>query len=182
MRYRRLSSAGDYVFGGGQGDFYIDQPEAVAQSVMTRLSLWQGDWFADLSQGTPWATQVLGERTRWTRDVVVRNTVDNTEGVADIAEYYSVLNRDTRTFSAAMTIDTIYGRAVLGVGRLPGTVPPLPVAPVVPAPVVPALTLSVEGGLPSKTDVSATPADLMQQGSVYISDFLIRRVDAGRFG
>lgn len=30
MRYRKLSSDGDYVFGAGKNDFLVNSPEAVA--------------------------------------------------------------------------------------------------------------------------------------------------------
>lgn len=135
MRYRKLDSAsGDMMFGSGQGDFWRDQPEAVAQSVLTRLMLWRGRWFADLTEGTPWQTEVLGERTQATRDVMLRSTVNDTPHVAAITQYASAFDRDRRDWAAALILDTDYGEALLQASRLPGTLPDLPPPPTPPSP------------------------------------------------
>lgn len=179
MRYRRLDPVtGDYVFGQGQSDFFVNQPEAVAQYVYTRLMLWQGQWFYDTTQGTPWQTDVLGERTRFTRDVVVHDTVLNTPGVADIVSYNSVINRDTRTFTAGMRIDTVYGQVQFVGGPLPATVPPAP-PPVVA--VGEGKLLGIAGELAPQTPVGMERADLRKPGRQDITQFTIQQVDAGRF-
>lgn len=112
MRYRKLSAdGGDYQFGAGASDFWVNVPDAPAQAVSTRLQLWQGQWFLDTDEGMPWKTRVLGNRTADTRDPTIRAHVLATQGVTKIAAYSSNLDRDTRAFSAGMTIDTIYGAA-----------------------------------------------------------------------
>ncbi len=113
MRYRRLDENGDYSFGRGAADFWVDVPDAPAQAVKTRLALWQGQWFLDTQEGMPWKTRVLGNRTADTRDPAIRAHVLGTQGVQRISDYSSALNRDTRAFSANLVIDTIYGRAVV---------------------------------------------------------------------
>ena len=56
MRVRKQDSVtGDMQFGHGSADFWHNVPEAVGQSVMTRLLLFAGEWFLDISEGTPWA-------------------------------------------------------------------------------------------------------------------------------
>lgn len=177
IRYRKLeANTGDYLFGSGQSDFYVDVPEAVGQSIYTRLMLWTGQWFADLTQGTPWATEVLGTGTRWTRDIVIQNVVQNTVGVTDIAAYASTVNVNTRTFVAAITVDTTYGAAVQVIApSLPATIPPLP------PPAGSAQLLGLIGGPPSKTGTVMSPADLTQPGQAQISSFQITRVDSQRY-
>ena len=174
MRYRRLDANGDMTFGRGQGNFWINQPEGVAQLVLTRLRLNLGEWFADTADGTAWATQVLGVRTRATRDVVVQARVQTTPEVIAINQYFSTLDPNVRTWTAAMVIDTSYGAVALVTPGLPGTVPPLPVVPVVTRE---ATALGVEGGTP----LSATPADLTKGPRANITDFVIQRVAAGSY-
>lgn len=113
MRYRKLDQNGDYQFGNGAADFWKDQPEAVAQSVQTRLFLFRGEWFLDSTEGMTWKTEVLGVRTANTRDPAIRRRVLGTTGVKAITAYSSSLNRDTRAFSVNLTIDTIYGPTAL---------------------------------------------------------------------
>jgi hypothetical protein len=175
VRYRKLSPEGDYQFGRGLLDHYIDQPEAVGQSVLTRLNLWQGQWFADQSQGVPWMTQVLGERTQQTRDVVVREAVLDTPGVSGIAEYASLINPDQRSFAVGMILDTAYGKGALALTPLPGVVPPLKPPP------GPPRSNEIELGIaPGKTGLYMKRADLGKPGDQAITQFFLTAVDAGR--
>lgn len=114
MRYRKLDENGDYSFGHGQADFWQDVPEAPAQAVRTRLSLWQGEWYLDNREGMPWSTKVLGVRTAGSRDAMIRRHILRTEGVTKILGYSSALVRDTREFTVNTEIDTLYGRFQIG--------------------------------------------------------------------
>jgi hypothetical protein len=174
MRYRRLDANGDMTFGQGLGNFLINSPEAVAQLVLTRLRLSLGEWFYDTSDGTPWATEVLGERTQSTRDIVVRDRVQNTIGVSSIDTYGSLVNPDERSWTAAMTLTTIYGAVAIATARLPGTVPPLP-----PAPGARTALLGVQGAADAPT--SMVRADLTQGPQANVTDFVIQRLDPGRY-
>jgi hypothetical protein len=180
MRYRKLEpNTGDYSFGRGQGDFFVNVPEAVGQSVYTRLMLWTGQWFADLSQGTPWAAEVLGTGTRWTRDIVIQNVVQTTQGVTDVVAYASSVDPNRRTFTAAITVATIYGAPVtIRAPSLPATIPPLPPPPIA------GQLLGLKGGNPPQTGTVMTPADLTQPdwtGQAQINDFQVTRADTGNF-
>jgi hypothetical protein len=174
MRYRRLDANGDMTFGHGQDNFWIDKPEGVGQWVMTRLRLNQGEWFADTSDGTAWATQVLGERTRWTRDIVVRDRVQTTPNVTALSGYAATLDPNTRSWAAAMTIDTAFGAVVLQAAKLPGAVPPLAGGGALGG--GRATMLGILGGTP----LSMQPADLTQ-AAANITDFRIAALDAGTF-
>lgn len=111
MRYRKEDANGDYVFGHGASDFYQDVPEAVAQAVKTRLSLFAGEWYLDTSDGTPWRTEVLGKYTKETYDAVIRDRILGTDGVQEIVSYSSTFDGDSRALSVSATITTVYGQA-----------------------------------------------------------------------
>jgi hypothetical protein len=108
MRYRMLSPSGDYVFGQGRQEFWVDSAEGVAQAVQTRLLLAQGDWFLDLTEGTPYSTQILGAGTRALYDQAIRTRILGTPGVLSIISYASELDSE-RNLAVACTIQTQYG-------------------------------------------------------------------------
>lgn len=116
MRYRKLSSTGDYVFGNGQEDFYRDVPEAPAQAVQTRLLLWQTEWFLNVDEGVPYLQGILGKGNEESASIILRSTILQTQGVLSLSDYSNVLNRETRKFSVSATIDTIYGTTTLQAG------------------------------------------------------------------
>lgn len=138
MRYRKLAlmpgtnvfnyTGGDYTFGNGAADFWIDVPDAPAQAALTRMYLFLGDWFLDTSDGTPWNTQVLGHYTRNTRDPAIQSRILGTQGVSAILSYSSNVVRDTRAFTVNCEIDTIYGGVTIPVPAIkaPVAIPAIP--------------------------------------------------------
>lgn len=110
MKYRKQDENGDYIFGNGQGDFFKDSVEAVAQAVKTRLLLWLGEWFLNVDEGTPYLQGVIGKHEAQTRDTVLRSRILQTQGVRAISDYQSTIDPDTRKLSVSVSIDTIYGQ------------------------------------------------------------------------
>jgi len=115
MRYRKLGPTGDYVFGHQQKDFYIDQPEAVGQAVLTRLELLYGEWWLDITEGTDWNRKVLGTHTDRTRDALVQSRILGTLGVTTLNAYASQLIE--RGFRVQANFGTIYGPTGITQGR-----------------------------------------------------------------
>ncbi len=109
MRYRKLSEDGDYTFGSSERDFLVDSPEAVAQSVKTRVQLWAGEWFLDTNEGTPYMQGVIGKKTKMQADATLQARILDGFGVLDIQNYLSVINPETRKFELSFDLDTIYG-------------------------------------------------------------------------
>lgn len=109
MKYRKLDKEGDMVIGHGEADYLKDTPECVAQAVVTRLRLLRGEWFLDLTEGTPYAPAILGKHTRATYDFAIRQRVLETEGVTDIEEYESMFDGETRRLTVNIRINTVYG-------------------------------------------------------------------------
>lgn len=102
---------GDYSIGSGL-PFLKDSPECVAQAVMTRLRLATGEWFLDLTEGTPYQGQILGHNTALTRDLAVRQRILDTPGVSQISEYISFVDA-SRAMVVIATVDTAYGKATI---------------------------------------------------------------------
>lgn len=110
MRYRELAKDGDYVFGVGKSSILVDSPEAVGQAVKTRLLLKTEEWFLDVTEGTPYATDILGTGTKPTYDAAIRERILDTEGVTEIVAYKSDLDATTRGLLVTATIATRYGQ------------------------------------------------------------------------
>lgn len=109
MKVRKLTASGDYRLGHGDRDFHVDSAEGVAQNVMTRLALWQGQWFLDTSEGTPWLQQILGKHN--VVDQVIKSRILDTPGVLSISSYESIINPDTRSMTITATIETEFGQS-----------------------------------------------------------------------
>ncbi len=109
MRYRKLTTSGDFAFGSGAADYLVNTPATVAQAVLTRLRLFTGEWFLDTSEGTPYASDVLGKYTTGVYDAAIRERILGTDGVVSITAYSSSLDRATRQLSINATISSAYG-------------------------------------------------------------------------
>lgn len=109
MRYRREDSDGDYTFGQGDDTWLINSPECVAQAVKTRFELWYGQWFLDLTEGTPWIQSVLGKQRPEVYNLAIRQRILETQGVNSIIDFDTTLNTSSRRVIFTATIDTIYG-------------------------------------------------------------------------
>lgn len=110
MRYRKLDADGDYVFGGQQLDFHKDVPEAVAQAVLTRLRLLRGEWFLDITEGTP-LDRIVDKFSMGTYDAAIRQRILTTQGVTEMVAYTSTFDADARALSVNATVNTQYGAA-----------------------------------------------------------------------
>lgn len=108
MRLRMQDINGNYTFGRGSGNFFVNSAAGVAQFVETRLLLMEGEWFLDQTVGTPWATEILGYGTQPLYDMAIQQVVLDTQGVSSIESYSSDFDKATRALTVSMTILTIY--------------------------------------------------------------------------
>lgn len=113
MRVRKQDSAGDFVWGHQQNDFWLNAADGVAQAIKTRLLLFRGEWFLDVTDGTPWTTQVLDKYTQDQYDAAIQDRILGTSGVVQITAYSSSVNTTARTLTVTATVNTIYGTATL---------------------------------------------------------------------
>lgn len=110
-RYRRLSATGDFTFGQGAANFLVDDAEMIRQMLQTRLLLMAGEWFLDITEGTPYSTLILGKGTKPYYDQAIKARILGTYGVTEIADYSSTLKN--RSLAVNCKVNTIYGPIVV---------------------------------------------------------------------
>lgn len=113
MRVRALDASGDCTFGRSAANFLVNSPAAVGQTVMTRLMLWEGDWFLDVTEGTPWSTEILGANTKPLYDLAIQQRILETNDVTAITQYSSTVSG--RSLIVTATIDTTFGTTTVQV-------------------------------------------------------------------
>lgn len=137
FRYRTLTQpnlatgdpGGDMTFGRGRRNFYVDNREATAQSIQTRLALWTNEWFLDLSAGTPWDSVVGRTHAKATADLIIRERIFGTFGVRDISGWWSGIDPVTRLYAAGAVVDTIWGSVLFAIAGAQGGTFRLDVSP-----------------------------------------------------
>ena len=115
LKYRKLTSTGDYSFGSGGND-YADGNEAVAQAIKTKLLLFYGEWWENLGEGIPMFQSVLGQTNPETIKSSLSMLVE--QRIVEIQEVDSVKNieidydRKNRTISMEVDVTTTSGEIV----------------------------------------------------------------------
>jgi hypothetical protein len=113
MTVRRLDAdSGDIVTRGNQ---FLTGREEVEQTIRTRLWLYLGEYFRDVTDGTPWHEQILGKFANLsTVEAVLRARIANSPGVVRIASFSTDFDLNTRKFSFRSTVITEQGLVELG--------------------------------------------------------------------
>lgn len=101
MLYRKLDQDGDYQI----GIQIRNTPETVGQAISTRLKLWAGEYFLDVTEGTPYLQDILGKFGNY--DLEIQSRILDTPGVSSIENYTSAVNN--RQLSVDCIVNTIYG-------------------------------------------------------------------------
>lgn len=114
MRYRRLDSNGDYTFGNGKYDFLVDI-DAVPQAIKTKLSLFQGEWWEDLSEGLPFFQDIAGQfiKSEEDKDIVTQlycNRIVDVDAVNSFLSLSSEFDFEKRKYSLVVSVDTTFGQ------------------------------------------------------------------------
>lgn len=107
MTVRLLDSDGDITTSGRQ---FTTEVEEVAQTVKTRLRLFLGEYFRDVTDGTPWWESILGkEGTLSSKEAIIKNRIIRTEGVTQLIEFNTDFDINTRAYTVTAGILTQYG-------------------------------------------------------------------------
>lgn len=117
MRYRKIDSSGDMVF-GSSNDFY-EGTTAVTQAIYTNLKLLYGEWWEDQDQGLPLFEQILGQtgspESVQAVDLLIQSQINQTQGVIGLSDFTSSYDSINRTYTANCTVQTQYGDATINV-------------------------------------------------------------------
>ena len=107
---RALSPTGDMTFGQGSANFLRDTPAAVGQACLTRLKLREGEFWLDLSAGTPYWQHILARKDIGLASAVIRDRILGTPFAVSIQNYSCVFNETTRAFSVTGILTTAFGQ------------------------------------------------------------------------
>lgn len=129
MTVRRLDSKGDLVT---QGQQFINGIHEVEQTVRTRLNLFLGEYFRDVTDGTPWYEQILGKFASLSAaEAALRARIANTPDVIRITRFDSQFDIATRKYDVQADILTVYGEGSIALTDPFGPVDPEPIVPII---------------------------------------------------
>lgn len=117
---RALNSSGEPLQGNGQNNF-ISDIYAVAQIILTRLKLFQGEWWLNLNDGLPLFQSILGSSGSARNLEVITNIISarisGTPFVTGISEFeVTYLNRQ---FVYSGVVQTQFG--AISISNQPGS-------------------------------------------------------------
>lgn len=108
MTVRRIDPVtGDIVTSEIQ--FTTGQDE-IAQTCQTRLRLFLGEYFRDITDGTPWFQSILGKGESLDAiEAILRTRIAQTKGVIQLAAFSMDYDLDTRKLAVEASVLTAVG-------------------------------------------------------------------------
>jgi hypothetical protein len=108
MRIRALDSNYDFTFGKG-GNNYLQETDAIKQSIKTRLLSWKNDCFFDLEAGVDWLNRlgIRGQEELLKQEI--RQIILQTQDVRAILELSAELSSN-RVLTVEYEVQTIYSQ------------------------------------------------------------------------
>lgn len=118
ITYLALDSSYDPVFTPEQS---LTNLQAVSQAILTRLRLWLGEWWEDLSLGLPVFQVILGQlgtaRGQAAMNLVIQEQIRGTPYVTGVDNVVFSFNEGQFSFTA--NVQTLFGTTIVAAG-LPG--------------------------------------------------------------
>ncbi len=106
MKYRPFAPGDDYSVGV---PFLSNSPQCVAQAILTRLKLWLGEFFLDVTDGTPYLEDILVPLAGASPDAAIQRRILGTPHVQSISSYSSAFDGQSRALTVNATVVTDYG-------------------------------------------------------------------------
>lgn len=115
MKYRKMDENGDYVFGLNEQGFFKDK-EAVAQAILTKIKLLKGEWWEDVTEGTPLFESVLGRNltddSKTAIDLILKDRILSVENVETILTFDSYIDNKSRTYNMQCEVQTNFNETI----------------------------------------------------------------------
>lgn len=108
----------DPVTGGivTSGVQFLTGVEEIAQTIETRLALFLGEYFRDITDGTPWFEQILGKGSSLEgKEAAIKNRIIRTEGVVQLTSFNTDFDIPTRAYTVSASVLTIYGETTINI-------------------------------------------------------------------
>ncbi len=106
-------TTGDIVTSGQQ---FITGVDEIAQTVTTRLRLFLGEYFRDVTDGTPWFEQILGKGSSLqAKEAALKNRIVQTDGVIRLTSFSTDFDIATRNYVVSAGILTAFGETQINV-------------------------------------------------------------------
>jgi len=110
ITYLQLDADNDPIFDPRAA---LVDAEAVEQAILTRLLLFQGEWWENLNEGTPYFQQILGKRGsvggQQIMSLALAQRINGTPYVTAAQNVSAALNPESRQFSFSCTAQTAFG-------------------------------------------------------------------------
>ncbi len=112
ITYRQLDANGDVIWGQGRANFLTDL-SAVEQAILTRLKLFQGEWWASLTEGLPLWQSILAQgaslNAQSQMETLISAVILGSPFVVSLSAVTITFDPRTRTFSYSASVDTSLG-------------------------------------------------------------------------
>lgn len=111
MTVRRLDpTTGDIVTRGRQFIAGNLSQEEISQMIRTRLRLFYGEYFRNITVGTPWFQVILDKNATLTqRDSAIKRVIIQTEGVLQLLKFETDYTLATRSYTVSAEVLTATG-------------------------------------------------------------------------
>lgn len=109
MTVRRLDAETGDIITSGEMPFITGQDE-IAQTIKTRLRLFYGEYFRDVTDGTPWFQRILGKGDNLDAiESILRTRIAETKGVIKLTAFSMNYDLDLRKLEVAASVLTLTG-------------------------------------------------------------------------
>jgi hypothetical protein len=110
ITYLQLDASGDPIMNPAAS---LRDAAAVRQAILTRLLLFQGEWWEDLNEGTPYFQKILGVRATPNNQQIMAQVlaarITGTPYVSAVQNVAVAFDPRTRKFSFSAKVQTTFG-------------------------------------------------------------------------